>query len=297
MIENLNELRGFVTLAELGSFTKASARLGVSSSALSHSIKKLETELKIKLFNRTTRSLSTTDAGEQLYRQLSPLLQQIDENLHNLSHFRQSLSGTLRINGADHSFLYALWDRLLAFMQQYPDVQLELTSDMRFADIVSGRFDAGIRLGKDVEKDMIAVKISADMQMALVASPAYLTQHGTPEAVAELADHQCLAVRFANAEGLMKWEFRPPESSQITKCQPSGKLILSNNNLVQQACLSGLGIAWLPRDRVSQALNDGLLQELLPNHAISYEGYHLYYPHRRQDSPLFKALVDCLKWE
>lgn len=158
-MNNLNELKYFLIAAQAGSFTKAAAQLGVSTSALSHSIRKLEEELKIKLFNRTTRSLATTEAGEQLFQQLLPLFAQIDDHLDALSSFRDSLSGKLRINGADYSFML-LWEKFDRFMQRYPEVELELTSDMKFTDIVAGRFDAGIRLGESLEQDMIAVKVS-----------------------------------------------------------------------------------------------------------------------------------------
>ncbi|MFU2077125.1 LysR family transcriptional regulator, partial [Avibacterium endocarditidis] len=158
-MNNLNELKHFLTAAQAGSFTKAAAQLGVSTSALSHSIRKLEEELKIKLFNRTTRSLATTEAGEQLFQQLLPLFAQIDDHLDALSSFRDSLSGKLRINGADYSFML-LWEKFDSFMQRYPEVELELTSDMKLTDIVAGRFDAGIRLGESLEQDMIAVKVS-----------------------------------------------------------------------------------------------------------------------------------------
>lgn len=158
-MNNMNELKHFLTAAQAGSFTKAAAQLGVSTSALSHSIGKLEEELKIKLFNRTTRSLATTEAGEQLFQQLLPLFAQIDDHLDALSSFRDSLSGKLRINGADYSFML-LWEKFDSFMQRYPEVELELTSDMKLTDIVAGRFDAGIRLGESLEQDMIAVKVS-----------------------------------------------------------------------------------------------------------------------------------------
>ena len=158
-MNNMNELKHFLTAAQAGSFTKAAAQLGVSTSALSHSIRKLEEELKIKLFNRTTRSIATTEAGEQLFQQLLPLFAQIDDHLDALSSFRDSLSGKLRINGADYSFML-LWEKFDRFMQRYPEVELELTSDMKLTDIVAGRFDAGIRLGESLEQDMIAVKVS-----------------------------------------------------------------------------------------------------------------------------------------
>ncbi|OOF46112.1 LysR family transcriptional regulator [Rodentibacter trehalosifermentans] len=295
MIENMNELRSFIVVAQTNSFTKAAARLSVSTSALSHSMRKLEEQLKIKLFNRTTRSVSTTEAGEQLFKKLFPLFESIEDNINALSIFRDTLNGTLRINGADHSFLYAIWDKLLAFMQKYPEVNLELTSDMKFADIVAGRFDAGIRLGKEVDQDMIAIRISEDMQMALVATPQYLKKYGTPKSINDLTEHQCLCVRMPTSEGLFVWEFRSPKTQELIKFTPSGRLIVNNNFLVKKACLSHLGLALIPKDRIAEELKKGEVVEILSDHALNYEGYHLYYPNRRQNSPLFKALVEELK--
>ncbi|WP_159991953.1 LysR family transcriptional regulator [Pelistega ratti] len=295
MIDNMNELRSFIIVAQTNSFTKAAARLGVSTSALSHSMRKLEEQLKIKLFNRTTRSVSTTEAGEQLFKQLFPLFESIEDNINALSTFRNTLNGTLRINGADHAFMYAIWDKLLVFMQKYPEVKLELTSDMKFTDIVAGRFDAGIRLGKEVDQDMIAVRISDDMQMALMATPHYLEQHGIPQSINELTQHECICVRMPTSEGIFLWEFLNTETKEVIKFMPSGRLTVNNNFLAKQACLSHLGLALMPKDRMINELATGKVVELLANQAIHYDGYHLYYPSRRQHSPLFKAFVDILK--
>lgn len=295
MIENMNELRSFIVVAQTGSFTKAAAHLGVSTSALSHSMRKLEAQLKIKLFNRTTRSVATTEAGEQLFTQLFPLFERIEDNVNALSTFRDTLNGTLRINGADHAFLYVIWDKLLAFMHKYPEVKLELTSDMKLADIVAGRFDAGIRLGNAVDQDMIAVRISEDMQMALVATPQYLARNGTPQTVNDLTQHQCLCIRMPTSEGIFVWEFRSPETGELIKFMPSGRLVVNNNSLAKKACLSHLGLALMPKDRMAPALESGEVVEVLPNYAMRYDGYHLYYPNRRQNSPLFQALLACLK--
>lgn len=295
MIDNMNELRSFIVVAQTGSFTKAAARLGVSTSALSHAMRKLETQLKIKLFNRTTRSVSTTEAGEQLFQQLFPLFESIEDHLDALSLYRDTLTGTLRINGADHAFLYVIWDKLLAFMQKYPDVKLELTSDMKFTDIVAGRFDAGIRLGRAVDQDMIAVRISDDMQMAVMATPLYLAQNGTPQTVNDLKRHQCICVRMPTSEGVFAWEFRSPITNEPMKFAPSGRLVVNNNFLAQKACLSHLGLVLMPKDRMAEELECGKVVEVLKDYAMRYEGYHLYYPDRRQNSRLFKALVEYLK--
>lgn len=292
MQENLNDLRAFVCVAQTGSFTKAGALLGVSNSALSHAIKGLEQRLKIKLFHRTTRSISTTEAGEQLFGQLAPLLAGIDQSVNELSQFRNTLRGRLRINGNEHAFVYPLWHKFQVFMRQYPEVELELFSEPKFSDIVAGRFDAGIRLGDDVEKDMIAVQIAPDMQMCVVASPEYLAQYGTPQHPEQLAEHRCLCLRLPTSGGIMPWEFRLAD--KIYKFQPQGNLI-ANNRVLLEACLAHQGLLWLPLDSVAEPLANGSLVECLAPYRMRYQGYHLYYPNRHQHSPLFQALVGVLR--
>ncbi|AFI86791.1 LysR family transcriptional regulator [Aggregatibacter actinomycetemcomitans] len=296
MIDNINELRTFITAAQEGSFTKAAAKLDVSTSALSHSIRKLEEQLNIKLFNRTTRSIATTEAGEQLFQNLLPLFESIEDNLNALSTFRNTLKGKLRINGNDHVFLFILWDKLMAFAEQYPEMELELTSDTKFVDIVAGRFDAGIRLGSDVAQDMIAVRLSDKMQMAVVGTPEYFAKKATPKKVEDLGEHECLLVRLPTSDSIMTWEFQPAKkSAPVVKFHPKGQLCFNNSHLISRAVLAGKGLAWLPIDTMQPYLDSGELVEVLSNVAISYDGYHLYYPNRRQNSPLFKALVAALK--
>lgn len=293
-MESLNDLRAFVLVAQHKSFTKAAALLGVSASALSHTIKNLEVRLKTTLFNRTTRSTATTEAGEQLYRQLLPLLADIDQCVNDLSQFRDTLQGRLRINANDHAFIFVLWQKFQRFMAQYPEVELELIGDHKFVDIVAEGFDAGIRLGMSVAKDMIAVRISADMQMCVVGSPDYFEQYGIPRSPDELAQHRCLRFRLPTSGGIMAWEFKMPDG-KIHKIQPYSKLIVGSSPLMKHACLNGQGLNWTPKDSVSEELAEGKLVEVLADYAVSYEGYYLYYPNRRQHSPLFRALVESLK--
>ncbi|HBO37659.1 MAG TPA: LysR family transcriptional regulator [Pasteurellaceae bacterium] len=296
MKENLNDLRAFLVVARSGSFTKAGAQLGVSQSALSHSIRGIEERLKIKLFNRTTRSISTTEAGERLYQRLSPLFDNIDNEINQLSELRNTVSGTLRINGNEHVFRYVLGEKFERFMQCYPEVNLELVVENRFIDIVAERFDAGIRLGCDVAKDMIAVRISEDMHMCTVASPDYLAKYGTPQTPYDLTEHQCLLYRLAGNGGIMPWEFLDPKvKDRIVKVQPQGRFITSGGFLQQRFAVNGQGILWTPSDSVQAELATGELVRILDKWDMYYEGYHLYYPHRCQDSPLFRALVEALK--
>lgn len=269
----------------------------VSPSALSHSIKGIEERLKTKLFFRTTRSVSTTEAGERLYQELAPLFEQIDLKVNSLSVLRNTVSGTLRINAANHAIIYALWHKFERFLNSYPEVQLELVSDMKFTDIVAERYDAGIRLGETLEKDMIAVRIAdEDMKVILVATPDYLAQHGTPHDLEQLAQHQCLLVRMPTHGGIMTWEFLDPtDPRQIINFAPQGRFICSNNFVIRRACLSGQGIAWITADYVQEDIHQGKLVQIMPDWTMRYDGYHLYYPNRRSDSPLFQALVKCLR--
>lgn len=294
MAENLNDLRGFLLVAQTGSFTKAGAQLGVSQSALSHSIKGLETRLGIKLLQRTTRSISTTEAGEQLFQRLQPLFTQLNDELNALGQFSGKLKGQLKINGTEHAFLW-LWHKFQHFMQHYPDVQLELMSETRFTDIVSEKYDAGIRLGDDVEKDMIAMRISPDMQMCVITSPDYLSRQGTPKTPFELESHSMAAVRLPTSGGLLNWDFRDPVSRKVIKIAPHGQFICNASRHPLNYALGGLGLAWLPRAMVEQELNTGSLIEVLTDWAICYDGYHLYYPSRRADLPIFQALITSLK--
>ncbi|WP_018650751.1 LysR family transcriptional regulator [Actinobacillus capsulatus] len=295
MKENLNDLRTFLLVAQTGSFTKAGAMLGVSQSAVSHAMRALEERLKIKLFHRTTRSISTTDAGEQLYQRIAPLLDEINHEINELSEFRHSLKGTLRIHGTELAFgiLWGKFDRLL---RENPEIQLELASDIRFTDIVAERFDAGIRLGDDVAKDMIAIKVSDELEMVCVASPTYLAEHGTPQTLDELAHHNCLALRLPTNGGLLEWEFRTFKYKNKTiKIQPSGSVIANSNSVLINACCSSLGIAWQPKMLVEQQLVSGQLCEIFCEYAMRYSPFHLYYPNRRENSALFRVLVEALR--
>ena len=297
MKENLNDLRAFILVARTGSFTKAAAQTGVSQSALSHTIRSLEERLNIKLLHRTTRSISTTEAGEQLYQRLSPLFDDIGNEVNQLSQFRNAVSGNLRINGNEHVFRTVLRDKLIRFVQDYPEVNLELVAEDRFIDIVADRFDAGIRLGSDVAKDMIAVRIAPDLQMCCVASPAYLARHGTPKTPYDLTEHQCLLHRLPSNGGIMPWEFEDPKSrGRIVKVQPQGNVVSNNGTLQTPYALSGQGILWTPLDTVEQEIQQGTFIRILKEWEISYEGYHLYYPSRRHNAPLFKALVEGLRF-
>jgi len=295
MAENLNDLRAFIVVAQTGSFTKAAGQLGVSQSALSYTIKMLEQRLGMKLLNRTTRSIAPTQEGEQLLRDIEPLITGIEQKLSDLNEFRDSPQGRLRINGTEHVISVLLWDKLVKFAQDYPNIQLELTTDYAFADIVKDRYDVGIRLGSLVDKDMIAVQVSDDLQMVTVASPDYLQTHGTPATPDELHQHQCIGMRLPTHEQIMTWEFRDQSQQNSIHFRHEFSLVVSHARLQVKAALAGLGVAWLPKAMIESEIQQGDLVTILEDFEMSYSGYYMYYPSRRESSPLFRLLVDALR--
>lgn len=296
MKENLNDLRAFLVVAQQGSFTKAARQMGVSPSALSHSIRGVEERLQVKLFNRTTRSVSTTDAGERLYQRLLPLFDGIDREVDALSEVRDAVRGKVRINGTRHVFDHVLRERIGRFVQTHPEIEVELVGDSRFVDIVADRFDFGIRLGDDVEKDMIAVRVSPDMRMCVVATPAYLTVHGTPQTPADLVHHECIRMLLADGSALV-WEFADPaQPGRVAKVQLQGRFASNLEGCLRSALQHGQGLLWTPQDTVADLLAAGEVVPVLEDWAISYPGYHLYYPNRHHQSPVFRAVVEALRY-
>lgn len=297
MPENLNDLRAFILVAQVGSFTKAAGQLGVSQSALSYTIKTLEDRIGVKLLNRTTRSVSPTQAGERLRAEIEPLIAGIEQKLGRLNEFRDSPRGTLRINSSEHVINLLLWDKLAKFAKDYPDVQLEITTDYALTDIVKDRFDIGIRLGGDVDKDMVAVRVTPDVQMIVVASPDYLAVHGVPQAPKDLQEHRCLTMRLPRHENIMGWEFQNPDKNHpqnVINYRPQSAMIVNHAHLLMKGAVHGLGLAWVPSAMAESELNAGRLVSLLNNWSITYDGYYMYYP-SRQLSPLFRLFVDALK--
>lgn len=294
-MQNLNDLRTFIVVVDAGSFTKASAQLNLTQSAVSHSVRQLENRLKIKLLNRTTRSLSTTDSGEQLYARIKPLLAMINGEIDALGDLTGSLRGQLRINGTDLAFVHVLWQKIADFCQAYPNIELELVSDVKFTDIVAERFDAGIRLGDDVAKDMIAVRVSDDLSMCVVATPDFLAEYGTPKTPYELTHLPCIGLRLPTHGGLLGWEFSDPKRHKMVKVTPNTTLISNSTNVNLQAVLSHQGFLWTPRIGVQDYLTSGKLLEVLNDWAIIYPGFYLYYPNRRADYAPLKAFIDKLR--
>ncbi|CDF83918.1 LysR substrate-binding domain-containing protein [Pseudomonas sp. QL9] len=292
--ENFNDLQAFVSVAREGSFTRAAAQLGVSQSALSHTIRALESRLGVRLLSRTTRSVSPTEAGERLLLTLAPRFEEIEAELAALSDFRDKPVGTLRITAAEHAATTVLWPKLVQVLPQYPDIKVEVNIDYGLTDIAAQRFDAGVRLGDQVAKDMIAVRIAPDLRMAVVASPEYLKAHGRPETVQALAEHACINLRLPTYGGLMAWEFE--RDGHEVKARVDGQLVFNSSPHILRAALAGFGLAYLPEDMVLEAEAAGQLERVLDDWCPTFPGYHLYYPSRRQSSRALAVLVEALRY-
>ncbi|KFZ36489.1 LysR family transcriptional regulator [Shewanella mangrovi] len=291
----MDDLKAFLVIARLNSFTKAAAELGVSPSALSHLIKSLEKKLGVRLFARTTRSIAPTDAGQRLINDLAPLFEQVDDAIQRLGELRDKPAGHLRITGADDAIEYILRPVLPRFLSRYPDISVEVSIDYGFTDIVKERFDAGIRLGEDLNNDMIAVKVSPNWRQVVVASPQYLRKHSVPKIPEDLLKHNCINIRYSEKSGLYAWEFEKGDKKLNLKVK--GQFTANTNSHVLNAVLDGMGIAYLPEYYVEEYLKQEQLVTLMLDWCPYFEGYYLYYPYRRQDSPAFMALLDMLRYE
>ena len=291
---DLGDIAAFVTVARERSFTRAAARLGVSQSALSHTIRALETRLRLRLLTRTTRSVSPTQAGERLLDTVGPRLEEIAAELDALGEFREKPAGTIRITAGDHAINTILWPRLAGFLRKYPDIKVELVVDYGLTDIVAQRYDAGVRFGEQVAKDMIATRIGPDTPMAIVGAPGYYRLHPAPASPGQLIDHRAINLRLPTYGGLYAWEFE--KAGRELKVRVEGQLVFNTAALRMNAVLAGLGLAYLPEDQVTTCLADGRLVRVLADWCAPFAGYHLYYPSRRQATPAFSLLVDALRY-
>lgn len=292
--ENLNDLAAFLAVARARSFTKAAAQLGVSQSALSHTMNGLEARLGVRLLTRTTRSVSPTEAGERLMQTLGPRLDEIADELTLLSEFRDKPSGTIRINAAEHAAKTIIWPKLERFLPSYPDIKVELTIEYGMVDIVAKQYDMGVRLGDAVAKDMIAVRIAPDMRMAVVATPKYFAQHEPPQTPQDLLRHNCINLRLGTSGNLYAWEFE--KDGQALNVRVEGQLILNGSMTIIRAVLAHFGIAYVPQDLVQAHIDKGELIQVLADWCPAFSGYHIYYPSRKQSSLAFKLLVDALRY-
>lgn len=292
--EKLSDLQAFVTVARERSFTKAAAQLGLSRSALSHSMLALEARLGVRLLTRTTRSVSTTEAGTRLLNTVAPRLDEIELELGSLSAMRDKPAGTVRITAHDHAVVTTLWPRLLPLMQSYPDIQIEFSVDYGFTDIAAHRFDAGVRLGDQVGKDMIAVRIAPDLRMAVVGAPGYLHDNPMPVAPHALTKHRCINLRLPTHGGLYSWEFE--KDGQEIDVRVQGQTVFNNTFLMLQAAVDGMGLAYVPLDIAQPHLDAGRLKPVLEEWWPLFPGYHLYYANRRQLPPALALVIETLRW-
>jgi DNA-binding transcriptional LysR family regulator len=293
--DDLVDLNAFLAVAAERSFTRAAARLGTSQSALSHAVRRLETRLGVRLLARTTRSVSPTEAGDRLLETLRPAFDEIDAELAGLSELRDKPAGNIRITTGDHAAETILWPALAGLLADFPDIRVELVLDIGFTDIIAQRFDAGVRLGESVARDMIAVRIGPDMRMAVVAAPSYLARKKKlPSTPQDLADHDCINLRMPTLGGLYAWEFE--KGGRELRVRVEGQLVFNDVRLIRRAAIDGFGLAYLFEDQVEPDIAAGRLVRLLDDWCDPFPGYHLYYPSRRQQSPAFALLVEALRY-
>lgn len=290
---NFNDLQAFLVVARSRSFTKAAAQLGVSPSALSHSMRGLEERLGVRLLTRTTRSVSPTEAGERLLRTVGPHFEEVEAELAALSAFRKKPAGTIRITAGDHPCVTLLWPKLAKVLPRYPEVKVELNMEGGLIDVAAHRFDAGVRLGDQVAKDMVSVRIGPDVRFAVVGSKSYFAKHAPPKTPQDLVGHACINLRLPTYGGLWPWEFE--RDGRELKVRVDGPLIFNNIFQVRDAALGGFGLAYVPEDIAQPYLEKGQLVWVLEEWSPPWAGYHLYYPSRRQSSPAFALIVEALR--
>ncbi|WP_336778184.1 LysR family transcriptional regulator [Pantoea sp. USHLN256] len=292
--KNISDYQAFIAVAREQSFTRAAAQLGVSQSALSYTIRTLEAHLGLRLLTRTTRSVSVTEAGERLLNRIGPHFDDIEYEIASLSGMREKPAGTVRITAVEHAAETLLWPRLAPVLQEYPDINIEIISEYGLKDIVAERYDAGVRLGEQVDKDMISVPLAADSRFAVVGSPAYFADKPLPLTPRDLNAHSCIRLRLPTHGGFYAWEFYQ-HGSEI-KVRVNGRGTFSTINMMLQAALDGIGLAYLPEDSVEALLEKGQLIRVLADWCPPRPAYHLYYPSRRQHSPAFQLVLDALRY-
>nr|WP_319528028.1 LysR family transcriptional regulator [Pseudomonas laurentiana] len=292
---NLNELQAFVIIAREGSFTRAAAQLGVSQSAISHTMRALETRLGVRLLTRTTRSVSTTEAGQRLYQSMAPRFDEIEKELAAVAEFRDTPAGSIRISASEHAANNILWPKLLKVLPDYPNIKVEITVDYALSDIVAQRYDAGVRLGDQVAKDMIAIPIGPRLRMAVVASPEYFRKHTRPLAPGDLSEHNCINLRLPTHGSLLLWDFE--KDGDEVKARVEGQWTFNSSVPTLRAAVAGCGLAFLPEDMVTNALAEGSLVRVLEDWCQPFPGYHLYYPNRREQSSALGVVIDALRYK
>ena len=290
--ENFNDVLAFLAVARERSFTRAAAKLGVSQSALSHTINGLEARLGLRLLTRTTRSVSPTEVGQRLLQNVSPRLEEVEAELAAIRELRKKPAGTIRITATEYAADAVLLPKLAKLLRLYPDIKVEITIDYGLTDIVAQRYDAGVRSGEQVAKDMIAVRIGPDMRMAVVGAPAYFKTRPEPKKPQDLVDHNCITLRLPHG-GLYAWEFE--KGGRELRVRVEGQLTYNTTTQMLNAALAGLGLAYVPEGLAQPHLAKGGLKRVLEDWCLPYSGYHLYYPSRRQPSAAFALLVEALR--
>jgi DNA-binding transcriptional LysR family regulator len=291
--EDLGDLNAFMVVAEEQSFTRAAAKLGTSQSAVSQTVRRLEERLGLRLLTRTTRSVAPTQAGERLLQGLRPALDDIDGQLSALTEMREKPAGSVRITTSQHAADTILYPAIERLMPDHPDVNIELSVDTGLRDIVADRFDAGVRLGEQIDKDMIAVRIGPDLRMAVVGAPSYFQRYGRPKTPHDLTKHNCINLRFPTLGGLYVWEFE--KEGRELHVRVNGQLTFNESRLILRAACAGLGLAFVLEDHVKPLMAEGRLKRVLGDWCEPFSGYHLYYPSRRQLTPAFSLLLDALR--
>jgi DNA-binding transcriptional LysR family regulator len=294
MAENFNDLASFALVARERSFTKAAAKLGVSQPALSQTVRSLEERLGLRLLTRTTRSVTPTEAGQRLLASIAPSFADIENALTALRELREKPSGTIRITAGEHAAISVLQPALKRFLPDYPDITIEIIVDYGLTDIVAEGYDAGVRMGEQVAKEMIAVRIGPDLRMAVVGSPSYFERHPRPLTPQDLAVHKCINVRLPTYGGLFAWDLE--KDGREVNVRGDGQLIFNNLGMRLSSALDGLGLAYLPEDQATSHIAEGRLVRVLEDWCPSFPGYHLYYPSRRHSSAAFSLLVDVLRY-
>ncbi|MDB5746496.1 MAG: DNA-binding transcriptional regulator, LysR family [Massilia sp.] len=290
---NLNNVAAFVVVARERSFTRAAAQLGLSQSSLSHTISALEAKLGMRLLTRTTRGVSPTEAGERLLATVGPYCEGIEAELASLSEDRDKPAGTVRVSSHDHAVRTILWPKLSRLLPTYPDLKIEFSIHYGLIDIVAERFDAGVRVGDQVAKDMIAMRISPDFNMTVVGSPSYFAAREVPVVPQDLTEHSCINLRLPTHGGLYAWEFE--KAGQELSVHVQGQVILNTSPEIVTAALEGYGLAYIPQDVADQHIAAAHLVQVLEDWRPTYPGYHLYYPSRRNASPAFLLVLDALR--
>ena len=291
--ESYNDLLAFIAVARAQSFTRAAAQLGVSQSALSHTIRALEAKMGVRLLTRTTRSVSPTEAGERLLLNVAPRFEEIEAELAAVGELRDKPAGTIRITASENAAETALWPRLAKLLPKYPQIKVEVTTQPRFTDIVAERYDMGVRLGDEVAKDMTAVRISPDVRFAIVGSPAYLAKHPAPTKPQDLADHACINLRLMSHGDLDAWELK--KGRQKVNVRVEGQLVFNGTRPILHAALAGFGLGYVPHEVARPYIAKRLLKQVLDDWCPTFPGYHLYYPNRRQLTRAMAVLIEALR--